>query len=237
KTFVKVIAIDACHCPGSVMLLFRGAFGCLLYTGDFRWEASNKRAEIGRNTLVKALKDDVVDILYLDNTYCSPSYAFASGEVAAQQIVDIIASHPDHDIIIGIDSLGKEKLLFHISHKLNIKIWVWPERLQTMHLLGFHDIFTTKTSLTRVRVVPRYSFSIDTLESLNTMHPTIGIMPSGLPWVVKSLKGGSSLPGFLFPSYQSKWRATGGTHTEKLKEALGGPDEVRSLLEVRVLID
>ncbi|KAK9225873.1 hypothetical protein WN943_010918 [Citrus x changshan-huyou] len=99
------------------MPLFREAFGCLLYTGDFRWEASNERAEIGRNTLVKALKHDVVDV---------------------------IASHPDHDIIIGIDSLGKEELLFHISHKLNIKIWVWPERLQTMHLVGFHDIFTTK---------------------------------------------------------------------------------------------
>lgn len=93
-----------------------------------------------------------------------------------------------------------------------------------MHLLGFHDIFTTKTSLTRVRAVPRYSFSIDTLESLNTMHPTIGIMPSGLPWVVKPLKGGGSLPGSLFSSYQSKWRATGGTQTEKLKEALGSVD-------------
>ncbi|KAH9744396.1 DRMBL domain-containing protein [Citrus sinensis] len=59
-----------------------------------------------------------------------------------------------------------------------------------MHLLGFHDTFTTKTSLARVRAVPRYSFSIDTLENLNTMHQTIGIMPSGLPWVVKPLKGG-----------------------------------------------
>ncbi|XP_052290688.1 uncharacterized protein LOC102617172 isoform X3 [Citrus sinensis] len=188
KTFVEVSAIDAHHCPGSVMPLFREAFGCLLYTGDFRWEASNERAEIGRNTLVKALKDDVVDILYLDNTYCNPSYAFPSREVAAQQI------------------------------------WVWPERLQTMHLLGFHDIFTTKTSLTRVRAVPRYSFSVDTLESLNTMHPTIGIMPSGLPWVVQPLKGGGSLPGSLFSSYQSKWRATSGTQTEKLKEALGSVD-------------
>ncbi|ESR60663.1 hypothetical protein CICLE_v10018156mg, partial [Citrus x clementina] len=183
------------YVAGSVMLLFRGAFGCPLYTGDFRWEASNQRAEIGRNTLVKALKDDVVDILYLDNTYCSPSYAFLLKWEMKEivQIVDIIASHPDHDIIIGIDSLGKEKLLFHISHKLNIKIWVWPERLQTMHLLGFHDTFTTKTSLARVRAVPRYSFSIDTLENLNTMHQTIGIMPSGLPWVVKPLKGGPAL--------------------------------------------
>lgn len=51
-----------------------------------------------------------------------------------------------------------------------------------MHLLGLHDNFTTKTTLTRVRAVPRYSFSVETLEGLNTMRPTIGIMPSGLPW-------------------------------------------------------
>ncbi|KAH7576830.1 hypothetical protein JRO89_XS01G0158400 [Xanthoceras sorbifolium] len=207
KTIVEVMAIDAHHCPGAIMLLFRGEFGCLLYTGDFRWETSSERAKAGRTTLIEALKDDVVDILYMDNTFCNPSFAFPSRQVAAQQVVDIIASHPNHDIIIGIDSLGKEELLLHISCVFNIKIWVWPERLQTMHLLGFHDIFTTKTSLTRVRAVPRYSFSIDTLEGLNMIRPTIGIMPSGLPWVVRPHKRDDNLFGSLLTSRynRSKW--------------------------------
>lgn len=39
------------------------------------------------------------------------------------QVIEIIASHPDHDIIIGIDSLGKEDLLLQISQRLNIKVW------------------------------------------------------------------------------------------------------------------
>lgn len=186
QTVVHVMAIDANHCPGAVMYLFRGESGCILCTGDFRWESTSERALIGRAMLVKALNGDKVDILYLDNTYCNPSYSFPSREVAAQQVVEIIASHPEYDIIIGIDSLGKEDLLLYISRMLKIKIWVWPERLQTMDLLGFHGSFTTKTSLTRVRAVPRYSFSIDTLEKLNTFRPTIGIMPSGLPWMVKS---------------------------------------------------
>ncbi|KAL3624719.1 hypothetical protein CASFOL_031387 [Castilleja foliolosa] len=165
------------------MYLFRGKFGCKLYTGDFRWEKTGNRVENARSMLLDAIKNEKLDVLYLDNTYCNPTYIFPSREVAAKQIVDIITSHPNHDIIIGIDSLGKEDLLLYISRTLNIKIWVWPERLQIMHLLGFHENFTTQTSLTRVRAVPRYSFSIETLEGLNMLQPTIGIMPSGLPWV------------------------------------------------------
>ncbi|KAL0560016.1 hypothetical protein IC582_000405 [Cucumis melo] len=197
RKVIKVLAIDAHHCPGAVMLLFRGDFGCLMYTGDFRWEMSSERANKGRIALLNALEDNTVDILYLDNTYCNPSYAFPSREIAARQIVDIIASHPQHDIIIGINSLGKEDLLVHISRMLGLKVWVWPERLQTMHLLGFNDEFTTKTNLTRVRAVPRYSFSIDTLEGLNQMRPTIGIMPSGLPWVVRPHEGDGIHSGSL----------------------------------------
>lgn len=73
----------------------------------------------------------------------------------------------------------------HLFYDFCLKIWVWPERLQIMHLLGFGDVFTTKTCLTRVRAVPRYSLTIDNVDALNTVRPTIGIMPSGLPWGVR----------------------------------------------------
>ncbi|XP_076909717.1 uncharacterized protein LOC143567097 [Bidens hawaiensis] len=184
---LHVMPIEANHCPGAVMYLFRGAFGITLYTGDFRWEVESEITQMGKNMLLNALRNDRINTLYIDNTYCNPSYSFPSREVAAQQVVNIINSHPEHDVIIGIDTLGKEDLLLYISKMLKVKIWVWPERLQIMHLLGLHDNFTTKTTLTRVRAVPRYSFSVETLEGLNTMRPTIGIMPSGLPWMLKKV--------------------------------------------------
>ncbi|KAI3994857.1 hypothetical protein MKX01_037408 [Papaver californicum] len=185
QTIIQVTTIDAHHCPGAVMYLFRGEFGWVLFTGDFRWERISERALMGKSMLLNALGGEKVDFLHLDNTYCNPSYSFPPREVVARQIVKIIASHPQHDVIVAINKLGKEDLLLHIASALNTKIWVWPERLQIMHVLGFVDVFTTNTSLTRIRAVPFYSFSIDTLEGLNNIRPTIGIMPSGLPWVVR----------------------------------------------------
>ncbi|KAJ6975727.1 hypothetical protein NC653_031529 [Populus alba x Populus x berolinensis] len=190
------MALDAHHCPG-VMFLFCGEFGCLMYTRDFRWEVDSEREKDARSRPLNVLKNETVDVPYSDNTYCNLSYDFPTREV-----VDIIASHPEHDIVIGIDTLGKEELLIHISRVLNIK--VRPERLQTMHILGFHDTFTTKTSLTRVQAVPHNSFSIETLEGLDTMRPTIGIMPSGLPWVPKPVKGDVNLFGSLLTSCYKK---------------------------------
>ncbi|KAJ4839656.1 hypothetical protein Tsubulata_026449 [Turnera subulata] len=220
---LHVMLLDAHHCPGAVMFLFRGEFGCWLYTGDFRWESECERAITGRKMLLEAIKEHPVTMLYLDNTYCNPSYDFPSRDFAARQIVDIITSHPEHDVIIGIDTLGKEDLLLYIARVLNIKIWVWPERLQTMHLLGYHDIFTTKTTQTRVRAVPRYSFSVETLEALNTMKPTIGIMPSGLPWVMRPVSGDDNLFGSFLTSHyrRKKLSEDGGTGMGKLSGNVG----------------
>jgi DNA cross-link repair 1B protein len=43
--------------------------------------------------------------------------------------------------------------------------------------------------LTKIRAVPRYSVNIESLEALNTVCPTIGIIPSGIPWLLKSSEG------------------------------------------------
>lgn len=186
---LRVTAIPALHCPGSLMYLFRGDLGCMLYTGDFRWELGCDKARQAKKALLDALGGDSVDMLYLDNTYCHPSLNFPPRPVVAEQMVNIIRAHPDHEVIIGVDTLGKEDLLLHLSRALQTKIWVWPQRLLTMHLLGIdenHEIFTTLTSLTRIRAVPRYSVTIENLEALNTEFPTIGIVPSGIPWLWKS---------------------------------------------------
>jgi hypothetical protein len=100
---------------------------------------------------------------------------------------------------------------------------VWPQRLQTMHLLGLPDVFTTDTTATRVRAVPMYSFSVNTLEDLNSYRPrkcpTIGILPSGLPWVKKSLKKNEFLSGsFLTSRYKRSRCDTDSTQVQMDKQ-------------------
>lgn len=69
------------------MYLFSGNFGCLLYTGDFRWETTSEKVNRSRDVLVKALNGSRVNALYLDNTYCNPSYSFPPRRDAAQQVL------------------------------------------------------------------------------------------------------------------------------------------------------
>ncbi|KAL7611386.1 hypothetical protein Lser_V15G11232 [Lactuca serriola] len=147
----------------------------MLYTGDFRWEVTSKITEMGKNMLLSALNNHKVDTLYIDDTYCNPSYSFPSREVAAQQVVNIINSYPEHDTIIGRLIRERGFIILHLKHA-ETKDLGWPERLQTMHILGLHDNFT-----------------IEVLEGLNTMRPTIGIMPSGLPWALKKNKSSCGL--------------------------------------------
>lgn len=103
KEKLTVTLIDANHCPGSVMFLFEGYFGSILYTGDFRYIPSMLREPCLRT-------NTTIDVLYLDNTNCDPNRDLPSRQRATQQIKEIIRSHPNHNVVIGLYSLS----LIHI---------------------------------------------------------------------------------------------------------------------------
>ncbi|EFJ25145.1 hypothetical protein SELMODRAFT_100130 [Selaginella moellendorffii] len=209
-SLLEVTAIDADHCPGAVMYVFHGEFGCVLHTGDFRWNNDRCTLEERKEALREAIGGAQVDFLYLDNTFCNPLFCFPSRNAAATRVIELIRGHPEKDIVIGIDNLGKEELLLSIAQALETKICVWPQRLKTMHLLQLPDVFTTDTSITRIRAVPRCSVSTRSLKLLNEIRPTLGILPTGCLCLCNPSSGRKPKPKLLCSEscYKSRERTS-----------------------------
>ena len=86
KEGVSVVLMDACHCPGAVMFLFKGKMGTVLHTGDFRFHHSMLEhpllcPEGRKNADMRGITIDI-DYLHLDNTFANPDYDFPPREVA-----------------------------------------------------------------------------------------------------------------------------------------------------------
>ena len=73
-------AVEANHCPGSVMFLLRLPTGdTILHTGDFR-----ACPDMESDPAFWNLATGRIDRLYLDTTYCQPQYDFPAQELVIQ---------------------------------------------------------------------------------------------------------------------------------------------------------
>eukprot|EP00299_Pterocystis_sp_00344_P015248 c7602_g1_i4.p1 GENE.c7602_g1_i4~~c7602_g1_i4.p1 ORF type:complete len:557 (+),score=155.38 c7602_g1_i4:921-2591(+) len=87
---VSVTLMDANHCPGAVIILFRLPDGTThLHTGDFR--------AIPEMQQYTPLKGVTVDTLFLDTTYCDPRYAFPP----QNEMIDLIVNRVREELKIG----------------------------------------------------------------------------------------------------------------------------------------
>ncbi|XP_031988789.1 5' exonuclease Apollo [Corvus moneduloides] len=173
---VTVTLIDSNHCPGSVMFLFEGTFGTILYTGDFRYTSAMQSEP--------ALRGRHIDRLYLDNTHCHPQRALPSRALATHQAAHLIRAHPQHHVVIGVYTLGKETLLVDLALEFSTWVVVSPWRLEQMRLLELPDVFTAEEGAGWIRAVDVAEIRWDTLDSWNALHPTIAIIPTGRPMKV-----------------------------------------------------
>lgn len=140
--------MDANHCPGAVMFLFKGKMGTVLHTGDFRFHEKmldnpwlcppEKRTQNMRGCTVD------VDFLHLDNTFANPNYDFPSKADAYKALVSIVKAHETYRVFIFMYNLGKEEAFLGLAKDFNTKVVVDDDRYRKVKLLDLSpELFTT----------------------------------------------------------------------------------------------
>nr|XP_056700827.1 5' exonuclease Apollo [Euleptes europaea] len=174
KETMTVTLIDANHCPGSVMFLFEGYFGVILYTGDFRYSPNMQQEPALKNS-------KLINVLYLDTTNCHPKLILPSQQKATEKIKELIRAHPCHLVKIGTYTLGKESLLVQIAQEFGTWIVVSPRKMELMKLLRLENVFTTEEEAGWIHVVDFSEICQANMISWNQRHPTIAILPTSRP--------------------------------------------------------
>jgi hypothetical protein len=151
---LSVTMLPANHCPGSVMFLFEGQNGTVLFTGDCRLDVSDLQQMAALHSSdgnPKSIKN-----LYLDTTFCHPRLMTIpsrkkSHETTLALIEKWLSESPDHLVHLSCFSLGYEHILMAVSHHFKTKIHVHPFTEQLYQdLPTVSECITTDQSSTRI---------------------------------------------------------------------------------------
>lgn len=140
---VEVVPIDANHCPGAVMFLFRvppppgskkQAPTTILHTGDVRWQAGMAQHA--------ALTGRQVDVLMLDTTYSQRKWTFPPQEEVVELMVQAMAREaaagPPGAVlfVVGSYHIGKERAYLGAGAALGWRVHCSPAKRRLLHMLG-----------------------------------------------------------------------------------------------------
>ncbi|CDW54292.1 DNA cross link repair 1A protein [Trichuris trichiura] len=181
-----VMAIDANHCPGAVMFIFKTKNGeNILHTGDFRAENI-----ILQNSVWEQIR---IDVVFLDTTYCNPEYDFPEQRVVISQALDFIQAkmkvHPKLLIVIGAYTIGKERMFAAIAEAFDCKICVEKLKMQVLNCLDdapLRERLTLQKKDTFLHVMPMASKLTEYLKVYPSYEHVLGILPTG--WQIGSVK-------------------------------------------------
>uniref|UniRef100_A0A8C0CBR0 Protein artemis n=1 Tax=Balaenoptera musculus TaxID=9771 RepID=A0A8C0CBR0_BALMU len=127
KEEIVVTLLPAGHCPGSVMFLFQGNNGTVLYTGDFRL-AKGEVARVEPLHSGGRVKD--IQSVYLDTTFCDPKYyQIPSREECLRGILELVRSwitrSPYHVVWLSCKAAyGYEYLFTNLSEEFGVQVHV-----------------------------------------------------------------------------------------------------------------
>lgn len=181
---VSVTFLDANHCPGAAMLLFRvpGRLP-VLHTGDSRLSHFHQIQE-----LIEVRGN--VDVV-LDTTYCDPKYTFPPQEEALRFVVDAVKAESFNSrtlFMFGSYTIGKERVYLAAAKHLGLKIYVSATKLKILKSIGLSNeelkMFTTDDQESNLHVVPIWKVSHKHMASAlkfygNRFENVVGFQPTG----------------------------------------------------------
>ena len=128
---ITVTCFGSGHCPGSLMLLFEGSHGTVLYTGDFRLYSHQSN----RHRIILSKK--LIDTLYIDMTFFEPSIRqLPEREQACQKLIHFIQQFDNRDIYLKTSArVGYEYIYTSLYQHFGILIHVNPEQYHLYNCL------------------------------------------------------------------------------------------------------
>ncbi|XP_015761597.1 PREDICTED: protein artemis-like [Acropora digitifera] len=151
---ICVTLLPAGHCVGSVMFLFEGQHGNVLYTGDFRLSVGDvKRIPfLHANGSIKDIKS-----IYIDTTFCLPKMnSLPTREQSRDAIIELIerwfSRGPQYVVSLLCKGMyGFEYLLKEVAMHFKTKVHISPERLRMYRYLpDMLPYFTTDGRATKI---------------------------------------------------------------------------------------
>lgn len=164
---VQVTFLDANHCPGSAIILFRLKDGkTYLHTGDFRFHrkmlnyaALQPFIPTGHETIDdngKIVGIRRLDGVYLDTTYCDPKYTFPTQQAAVNHALELMDKHWKQEKVLylfGSYTIGKERLFMEIARKYQQKVCVSKAKMRIIETFSWPreemQLLTTESAATK----------------------------------------------------------------------------------------
>lgn len=231
KETIVVTPISAGHCVGSVMFLFEGGKGTVLYTGDFRLgeKEISKVPALHCGLNVRCLKS-----MYVDTTFCCPKVPSlpTRGETKASLIKIIsmwILKGPNYMVHLKCKGrYGYEYIMKEVAKHFMMKIHVNHWRMKMCAKLNdMLKHFTTDASSTQIHCCYYGKISTNSachlpcdLQYINGERiKMITIVPSSLYF----LKDGIPKENHVWIQSQKLWRVVHSMHASynEIREVVG----------------
>ncbi|GIQ85340.1 hypothetical protein KIPB_006989 [Kipferlia bialata] len=154
---VKVIMLQANHCPGSSMFFFEAPNGETdLFTGDFRYDSDHPLCKSWRRLFEPTL---TVTRLHIDTTFDSPKHCIPKQQLAIDKVVEIVEHLLDPSlgvrwlVVISTYTIGKERVLTAVAKATGVRIGVstkvkyqmLQECLPKLHIPDYFTLDVTDT--------------------------------------------------------------------------------------------